>query len=146
MTVSDYTCKIKNICDSLSSIKVNIEEDEMVQVCLGGLAQHFDLIRMKIWARENPPSFVKLQSMLFVEENHVRTKSKTSERHMFFSNSEGSRRRGRDGSVVLLAGLEPEQQPIQPEVGGDTCKERGTEGEAPLDTIEQTLLDILEED
>ena len=41
---------------------------------------------------------------------------------------------------------EPEQQPIQPEVGGEAGKERGTEGEAPLDTIEQTLLDILEED
>ena len=41
---------------------------------------------------------------------------------------------------------EPEQQPIQLEVGGEAGKERGKEGEAPLDTIEQTLLDILEED
>ena len=39
MSVSDYTAKIKSICDSLGSINVNIDEDEIVQVCLGGLAQ-----------------------------------------------------------------------------------------------------------
>ena len=41
---------------------------------------------------------------------------------------------------------EPEQQPIQLEVGGEAGKGRETEGEAPLDIFEQTLLDILEED
>ena len=39
MSVSDYTAKIKSICDSLGSINVNVDKDEMVQVCLGGLAQ-----------------------------------------------------------------------------------------------------------
>ena len=39
MSVSDYTAKINNICDSLDSINVNVDKDEMVQVCLGGLAQ-----------------------------------------------------------------------------------------------------------
>ena len=48
-------------------------------------------------ARANPPSFFDLQSMLLVEENHVRTETKTSEGQMFFSNSDGGRRRGRDG-------------------------------------------------
>ena len=38
MFVSDYTAKIKSICDSLGSINFNIDKDEMVQVCLGGLA------------------------------------------------------------------------------------------------------------
>ena len=35
MSVSDYIVKIKSICDSLGSINVNVDEDEMVQVCLG---------------------------------------------------------------------------------------------------------------
>ena len=39
MSVSDYTAKIKSICDSLGSININVDKDEMVQVCLGGLAQ-----------------------------------------------------------------------------------------------------------
>ena len=32
MSVSDYTSKIKSICDSLGSINVNIDEAEMVHV------------------------------------------------------------------------------------------------------------------
>ena len=37
MSVADYTSKIKDICDSLASIDVNVEEGEMVQISLGGL-------------------------------------------------------------------------------------------------------------
>ena len=40
ISMSDYTAKIKSICDSLGSININVDEDEMVQVCLGGLAQY----------------------------------------------------------------------------------------------------------
>ena len=86
MSVSDYTAKIKSICDSLGSININVDEDEMVQVCLGGLIQRFNPLRMTTLARENPPSFFNLQSMLLVEENHVRSKSKMSEGQMFFTN------------------------------------------------------------
>ena len=34
MSISDYTAKIKSICHSLGSINVNVDDDEMVQVCL----------------------------------------------------------------------------------------------------------------
>ena len=34
LSVADYTSKIKDICDFLASIEVNIEESEMVQICL----------------------------------------------------------------------------------------------------------------
>ena len=85
MSVSDYTAKLKSICDSLGSINVTIDEDEMVQVCLGGLAQRFNSLRTTILARDTPPSFFNLQSMLLVEENHVQTKTNTSEGQMFFS-------------------------------------------------------------
>ena len=71
MSISDYTTKIKNICDSLSSVNINIKEDEMVQVFLGSLAQWFDPLRMTILGRENLRSFFDLQSILLVEENHV---------------------------------------------------------------------------
>ena len=71
MFVSDYTAKIKSICDSLDSININVNEDEMVQVCLGGLALRFDPLRTTILARENPPSFFDLHSMLLVGENYV---------------------------------------------------------------------------
>ena len=38
MSITTYTLKIKELCDSLGSIGVNIDDDEMVQICLGGLA------------------------------------------------------------------------------------------------------------
>ena len=34
MSVLDYTAKIKSIYDSLGSININLDKDEMVQVCL----------------------------------------------------------------------------------------------------------------
>ena len=38
MSLIDYTTKIKEIYDLLDSINVTVDEDEMVQICLGGLA------------------------------------------------------------------------------------------------------------
>ena len=57
MSINNYTLKIKELCDSLGSINVNIDNDKMVQVCLGGLAPQFDAIRLVVLTRENPPSF-----------------------------------------------------------------------------------------
>ena len=82
MSITAYTLKIKDLCDSLGSISVNIYDDEMVQICLGGLAPRFGTMRTTILAREKCPSFFELQSMLLVEENHVRTRSNESEGHM----------------------------------------------------------------
>ena len=76
MFVLDYNAKIKSICDSLGSININVDEDEIVQVCLGNLAQRFNPLRTAILARENPLSFFGLQSMLLFEENHVLTETK----------------------------------------------------------------------
>ena len=38
MSIGSYTLKIKELCDSLGSINVNIDDDEMVQIGLKGLA------------------------------------------------------------------------------------------------------------
>ena len=38
MSITCYTLKIKELCDSLGSININVEDDEMVQICLGGEA------------------------------------------------------------------------------------------------------------
>ena len=62
-TANTTACKLQ-LQQELNNINVN--EDEMVQVCLGGLAQRFDPIRITILAREKPHSFFNLQSMLLV--------------------------------------------------------------------------------
>ena len=51
LSVADYTRKIKEIYDSLASIDVNIEESEMVQVCLRGLASKFGAFRTAVLLR-----------------------------------------------------------------------------------------------
>ena len=59
MSVPDYTV-IKEICDSLASINMIIEEDEMVQVYLGGLASKFGAFQTEIDTREKMPLFFNL--------------------------------------------------------------------------------------
>ena len=41
MTVTNYTTKIKEICNALGSINVMVDEDEMVHICLSGLSQRY---------------------------------------------------------------------------------------------------------
>ena len=52
--------KITELYDSLESINVNISDDEMAQIYLGGLAPQFGAIRSVVLVRENPPSFLDL--------------------------------------------------------------------------------------
>ena len=89
LSITSYTLKIKELCNSLGSISINVDDDEMVQICLGGLAPRFDAMRTVILAREKSPSFFDLQSMLLVEENHVRTRRNASEDHMLYTQSNG---------------------------------------------------------
>ena len=76
MSVADNTTRLKDICDSLASINVTIEEDEMVKVCLG-VGIELRSIRTTNCTRENTPSFFDLQSMLLVEENHAGASTST---------------------------------------------------------------------
>ena len=71
MSISNYTFKIKELCDALESINVSIDGDEMVQIFLGGLAPQFGAIWLAVFTREDPASFIDLHLMLLVEENHV---------------------------------------------------------------------------
>ena len=73
MFVTSYNLKIKELCNSLGSISVNVGDDEMEQICLRNLAPRFGLMRTIVLARDNPPSFFDLQSMLLLEENQEKT-------------------------------------------------------------------------
>ena len=60
LSVAECTSKIKDVCDSLASIDVNVEEGEMVQICLGVLVSKFRAFRTTVCSRENMPSFFDL--------------------------------------------------------------------------------------
>ena len=91
MSITGYTLKIKELCDTLRSINVIIDEDEMVQICLDSLAPRFGTIRLAILARENLRSFFDLQSISFVEENHVRQRNNASNGLMLYSQKDEGR-------------------------------------------------------
>ena len=94
MSITTYTLKIKELCDSLGSISVNVDDDDILQICLSGLTPRFGAMRTAVLAKEKSPSFFDLESMLVVEENHVRTRSNASEGHMLYTYSNGGRGRG----------------------------------------------------
>ena len=105
MTVADYTSKIKDICDSLASIDVNVEEGEMVQICLGGLASKFGAFRIAVCTRENTPSFFDLQSMLLVEENHMSASTSThADNKMLYTDEDRPRAHGGRGESARNGG------------------------------------------
>ena len=54
MSVTGYTAKIKEIYEMLGSINMMVDKDEMVQICLGGLAQRYGPIWTTICTREKP--------------------------------------------------------------------------------------------
>ena len=91
VSITNYTLKIKELCDALGSINDKIDDDEMVYICLGGLALRFGTIRLAILAREKPPTFFDLQSILLVEENHVRRRSNAPDGQMLYSQSDEGR-------------------------------------------------------
>ena len=70
MSISDYTMKIKNICESLASIGVTVEIEDKVEVCLYGLTPEYKQLRTLIQTRESIPTFNDLASLLIVEEKN----------------------------------------------------------------------------
>ena len=78
MSIANYTAKVKVICNALGSIDITVGKEEMVQICLGGLAQRYGHIRTTILTREKPLSFFDLQYMLIVEESQT-SRSRTTQ-------------------------------------------------------------------
>ena len=103
--MADYTSKIKDICDSLASIDVNIKEGEMVQLCLRGLASKFGAFRTVVCTWENTSSFFDLQSMLLIEENHAGVSTSThTDNKMLYMEGDRPRARGGRGESVRNGG------------------------------------------
>ena len=96
MAVASYTSNIKGIYESLASVDVNVEEEKMVQVCLRGLASKFGAFRTAVYTRENKPSFLDLQSILLLEENHAGASTSTHANNKILYTEE-DRPRGRGG-------------------------------------------------
>mgnify|MGYP002776183843 CR=1 FL=1 len=104
--MADYIARIKDICNSLAFINVTIKEDEMVQVCLGGLASKFGSFRMAICMREKSTSFFDLHLILLVEENHMGASTSTHvDNKMLYTEEDRPRGRGGRGGSACNGGF-----------------------------------------
>ena len=82
----------------LQLIKVNVEDDEIVQVCLGGLSSQFGAFRIAAYTRENTTSFFMLHSIFLVEKNHAgASTSMHTDGKMLYMEEDRPRARGRRG-------------------------------------------------
>jgi hypothetical protein len=100
MSINEYSLKIKGIVESLASINVFVDDDDLVSVCLNGLGKEYKPFKTSIIVRENVPNFQDLVSMLIVEEKTLNedcsTQNKNNvEQHAFYSNTSRGRGRGR---------------------------------------------------
>ena len=84
---------------------VNVEEGDIVQICLGGLASKFGAFRTAVCTWENTPSFFDLQSMLVIEENHMGASTSTHmDNKMLYTEGDRPHCRGGRGELVLNGG------------------------------------------
>jgi hypothetical protein len=99
MSINEYSLKIKGIVESLTSINVFVDDDDLVNVCLNGLGKEYKPFKTSIIVRENVPNFWDLMSMLIVEDKTLKedcsTQNKNNvEQHVFYSNTGRGRGRG----------------------------------------------------
>ncbi len=99
MSINEYSLKIKGIVESLASINVYVDDDDLVNVCLNGLGKEYKHVKTSITIKENVPNFRDLVSMLIVEEKTLNedcsTQNKNNiEHHAFYSNTGRGRGRG----------------------------------------------------
>jgi hypothetical protein len=57
MSINEYSLKIKGIVESLASINVYVDDDDLVSVCLNGLGKEYKPFKTSIIVRENVPNF-----------------------------------------------------------------------------------------
>jgi hypothetical protein len=100
MSINKYSLKIKGIVESLASINVSMDDDDLVSVCLNGLGKEYKPFKTSITIKENVPNFQDLVSMLIVEEKTLNedcsTQNKNNvEQQAFYSNTGRGKGRGR---------------------------------------------------
>jgi hypothetical protein len=133
--VADYTLKINEICDSLASIDVNIDESDKVQICLEGLTSKFGAFRTAVCTRETALSFFDLQSILLVEENHVGAAATGAHTDSKMLYAEGERPRGGGGRNEPASCGGNRQRGHQKDADSNPgpSGSRGSHGESALD-------------
>jgi hypothetical protein len=96
MNINDYSTKVKNLADALTSIGAPVDDEDLVAMTLNGLGKDYSQFRISIVVRETFPNFQDLITLLIREEMRVVSTLSNggSQESAFYSNSNRSRGRG----------------------------------------------------
>jgi hypothetical protein len=99
MNINDYSTKVKNLANALSSIGAPIDDEDLMAVTLNGLGKDYSQFRTSIAVRETFPNFQDLITLLISEEMRFFGTSSNggSEESAFYSKT--NRGRGRGGKT-----------------------------------------------
>ena len=99
-SINDYLLKIKEITNSLGSIGVQLEDDDVVAATLNGLKddEKWKSFSTSVYVHENFPDFDELKSLMIIEEQNMGGPSTSKGPHeqarAFYSNNSRGRGRG----------------------------------------------------
>jgi len=96
MNISDYSTKVKNLVDVLTSIEAPIDDEDLVAVTLNGLGKDYSQFCISITVQETFFDFQDLITLLISEEMGVFGTSSNggSQESAFYSNFNKGRSRG----------------------------------------------------
>jgi len=96
MNISDYSIKVKNLADVLTSIGAPVNDEDLVAVTLNGLGKDYSQFHTSIAVQKTFPDFQNLITLLISEEmRSVGTSSNGgSQENAFYSNFNKGRGRG----------------------------------------------------
>jgi len=93
MNISDYTTKVKNLANVLTSIGAHVDDEDLVAVTLNGLRKDYSQFRTSIAIKKTFPNFQDLITLLISEEMRVvgTSSNRGSQESVFYSNSNKGR-------------------------------------------------------
>ncbi len=96
MNINDYSTKVKNLADALTSIGAPIDDEDLVAVTLNGLGKDYSQFRTSIAVRKTFPNFQDLITLLISEEMRIVGTSSNggSQENAFYSNTNRGKSRG----------------------------------------------------
>jgi len=99
MNINDYSIKVKNLADALTSIGTPVDDEDLVAVTLNGLGKDYSQFCTSIVVQETFPDFQDLITLLISEEMKIVGTSSNgrSQENAFYSNT--NRGRGRGGKT-----------------------------------------------
>jgi hypothetical protein len=96
MNINDYSTKVKNLANVLTSIGALVDDEDLMAVTLNRLGKNYNQFRTSIVVQETFPNFQNLITLLISEEIRVVGTSSNggSQESVFYSNFNNGKGRG----------------------------------------------------